>query len=292
MELVSPKDVAQALAVSESSVKRWCDRGTLSMMRTAGGHRRLSVGSVLQFVRGGGHGLSDPSKLGLPADTCANQTSLSDASHRLCHALLDGNQEATRACLFGLYLAGHRLSVIGDHVIAPAMHEIGQQWDCGDVQVYEERRSCETLLNSLRELRSVLPPMPDSAPLAFGCTPFGDPYAIAVATAELSLRENGWDATSLGSSIPVVSLISILESRRPRMIWLSVSYLEDVDRFVTDCAELFEAASAHGTALAVGGQALGVEIRRRMKYSAFCDTFQHLEQFAGTISSLNRFADS
>jgi excisionase family DNA binding protein len=46
-KLVTPKQVAQAINVSESSLKRWCDQGLLTAIRTAGGHRRLALAAAL-----------------------------------------------------------------------------------------------------------------------------------------------------------------------------------------------------------------------------------------------------
>ena len=49
-QLLSPKQVARALGVSESSLKRWCDKGLIPTERTAGGHRRLPLAGVLDFL--------------------------------------------------------------------------------------------------------------------------------------------------------------------------------------------------------------------------------------------------
>ena len=47
----SPKQVAERLGVSESSVKRWLDQGVVPVLRTAGGHRRISEESVEELLR-------------------------------------------------------------------------------------------------------------------------------------------------------------------------------------------------------------------------------------------------
>ena len=38
-----------------------------------------------------------------------------------------------------------------------------------------------------------------------------------------------------------------------------------------------------GAAIVVGGFAMQGVIRQQIRYSAFCDTMQHLEAFAGTL---------
>lgn len=62
--LVSSRQVAAALGVSESSVKRWCDQGALAGVKTPGGHRRFETAEVLRFAREAGHPLRDPTALG------------------------------------------------------------------------------------------------------------------------------------------------------------------------------------------------------------------------------------
>ena len=47
--LLSPREVAVALGVSESSVKRWVDLGELAALRTAGGHRRITRAEAVRF---------------------------------------------------------------------------------------------------------------------------------------------------------------------------------------------------------------------------------------------------
>lgn len=67
--VLSPKQVARAIGVSEASLKRWCDKGKLTLTKTAGGHRRLHVSSVLRFLKDSGRELVRPEILGLPPST-------------------------------------------------------------------------------------------------------------------------------------------------------------------------------------------------------------------------------
>ena len=61
----SPKQVASALHASESSVKRWCDQGAIMTVRTVGGHRRITLDALQNFLRSSNRALPDPSALGL-----------------------------------------------------------------------------------------------------------------------------------------------------------------------------------------------------------------------------------
>ncbi len=55
--LLSPKKAAKILGVSESSIKRWCDAGQIQILKTSGGHRRISIASLMDFARVQGSGL-------------------------------------------------------------------------------------------------------------------------------------------------------------------------------------------------------------------------------------------
>ena len=67
LKALTPKQVAYAIEVSESSVKRWCDRGLIASVRTAGGHRRIPLDRLVDFVRQGRYRLANPEAVGLPA---------------------------------------------------------------------------------------------------------------------------------------------------------------------------------------------------------------------------------
>ncbi|MHC4811387.1 MAG: excisionase family DNA-binding protein, partial [Planctomycetota bacterium] len=49
--LLSPRELAAAIGVSESTLKRWTDDGLINATRTAGGHRRIPLAEAIRFVR-------------------------------------------------------------------------------------------------------------------------------------------------------------------------------------------------------------------------------------------------
>ncbi len=50
--MLTPSEVASLLGVSTKTVGRWGDRGTLTVRRTTGGHRRFRAGDVLALLAG------------------------------------------------------------------------------------------------------------------------------------------------------------------------------------------------------------------------------------------------
>lgn len=291
-ELLTPKQVARAVGVSESSLKRWCDKGLLPTVRTAGGHRRIAVSGVLQFLRETGHELVEPQILGLPATSGQGERGLDRARKTLVDALTAGNEDLARRTAFDLYLAGHSLLNLCDRVIAPAFHEIGERWERRELEIYQERRAVQIALRILHEFRHGIPPTAPSAPMAVGATPCGDPYSLPTAMVELALRELGWNAVSLGSSLPLDTLKAALTATRPQLFWLSVTHLENPPAFLEGYTELYGLACDQQVPLVVGGQALTAPVRDQMSYTAFCDTLQHLHSLLATLSVQARVAES
>jgi excisionase family DNA binding protein len=281
-QLVTPKQVARAIKVSESSLKRWCDRGLLKTVRTPGGHRRLALADVLQFLRTSGQELVDPTLLGLPATAGRGELAFTRAREQLREALVGGDVEQCRRLVFDLHLSGRPVSKIFDDVIALAMHDIGDCWACGEAEIYQERRASMLCLRLLAELRSVIPQGEADAPLALGGTPECDPYLIPTTMAEIVLRQQGWRSQSLGARLPFATLAAAIRDLRPQIFWLSVSYIDGEERFVSEYRSFFDEVRS-AVPVIVGGQALQEPLRRQMEYTAFGDNMQHLEVFAQAL---------
>lgn len=276
---LSPKQAARALGVSESSLKRWCDRGVLASTKTSGGHRKLPLDAVLRFVRESGHALPHPELLGLPAHVGAGQRTLGRARQECLAALLLGDSLACHQIILDLLVAGVSLSQVGDEVLSPTLQRIGVQWAEGATEVYCERRGVEACLRALYDIRHFLPVPRPGAPLAIGGTPDCDPYTLATFLVELVLRQCGWNAQSLGARLPFATLLQAIDDLQPRLCWLSVSHIDDESRFLREYEAFFEAAQRK-VPVVVGGKALSESLRRQMHFSAYCDNLSHLEGFA------------
>ena len=125
-ELLTPRQVSRAIGVSESSVKRWCDKGTIPTRYTAGGHRRIMLGGLLDFLRESKHALANPELLGLPPVAGDDGGSLERVGQHLTEVLLAGETDVARRITLDLYLANHDVSAICDEVFRPAFKEIWQ----------------------------------------------------------------------------------------------------------------------------------------------------------------------
>lgn len=251
---------------------------------TAGGHRRLPIGGVLDFIRKQRHGLVDAEAIGLPPDTGKRRLTIADAAPIARESLISGDEPAVRQVVLDLFLEGYRSSTICDQVLTPAFYDIGALWECGKAEVYQERRACRMCMNMLHELRQMLNPHSSKGPLALGGTPEGDFYEVPTTMVELVMLQEGWQATSLGSSLPFSTMSVAIVEHRPALFWLSVSHIANEEKFLAEYMPFFETAVAHKTIVAVGGRALTEEIRRKIKFSLFCESLTQLETFLATTA--------
>lgn len=281
-EFLTPKQVARALQVSESSVKRWCDKEIIPAQYTAGGHRRIALSELVHFLKSSKHEIVRPEVLGLPVTAGQTIWVIERATTMMTEALLSGDEEQCRQIVLDLFLAEHSISTICDLVIAKAFTHIGDLWQCGDAEVYQERRGCELASRLIYELRSLIPAPAIDAPLAIGGAASGDQYRLATTMIELVLRDIKWNAISLGVNLPFETLAVAIRQHRPKMFWLSVSHIVNETEFVQSYSDLYN-KFGNDVAFVVGGRALHENIRQQIKYAAFCDNIRHLEAFAQTL---------
>lgn len=279
----SPKEVAVAIGVSESSLKRWVDKGKIRAMKTAGGHRRLALSDVLNFIRQSARGLSEAAAIGLPEGCGLASQDVEGSQTAFLAALRSGEEDVALRVILDAFLSGVSVATICDRIVADAFHEIGDLWKCGDVKVYEERRACEISSRLVHELRRAIGDGPEEGAIALGGTLEHDPYTVAAGMAELVLRDRGWRATLLGNALPFDSVRTAIVDMKPALFWLSVTAVNDADKFAADFNLLFDVAQSTSTALVVGGQGLVAELRQKIRCTQVFNNFRELELFADTL---------
>jgi excisionase family DNA binding protein len=280
---VSTAQVAAALGISVTTVKRWVDDGILPASKTVGGHRKVRMADVVRLVREAGLPQADISKL-VPRPrnlALSNPDALSD---QLRDAVRRVDPEVVTALVHGAYRHGYSIEVLADRVIGPALDEVGRDWECGRIGVLEEHRATQTVVSAVYELQGLLRTRPEGdRPVAVGGAAEGDPTVLPTLLAKLVLLDAGWDAANLGPDTPVDAFVHAMDELRPKLVWVCATHLADPEAFVRDFRVLYREAEARRIAVAVGGRALTKAMRERMVYSTFGDGMAHLAAFARTL---------
>ncbi len=298
---LTTRQVAEALNVSESSVKRWCDRGAIPTVRTVGGHRRIPLNGFLRFLeetnREAAFSKIPESSSDAEAeveegidngpvavDTCDSQLcgSLEALLPQFERAVIEGNELKCLTLLTKYYAQNSCFAKLADEFIAATFRRLGELWDCGSLEIYQERRGCEVCHRVLHEFRRLMPEVSSSAPVAIGASPAGDQYTLPNQIIELVLQECGWRATNLGPNLPFSTIAQAVLTYKPKLLWLSVSHLDDAESFVGSYRD-FHRQLPEGTIVVLGGRALHDDLRPRLKYTGHCDNMQQLAAFASAL---------
>jgi len=218
MRLISPRYLAEALGVSESSLKRWVDAGKISAARTEGGHRRIELSEAVRFIRASGTPVLKPELLDVPEVASARQH-----GDRLYDMLLEGDALAVRGWLIARYLEGDSLAKIADGPIRAAMHALGDLWRHDPQGVFVEHRATAVCLQAVAQLRSMVAETPATAPLGLGGAPGGDPYLLPSQLASMVVEEAGMRAVNLGPDTPLAAFDQAVAEHQPKLLWLSVT---------------------------------------------------------------------
>ena len=251
---LTTRQLADAVGVSESSVKRWIDDGRIAATRTAGGHRRVSVEEAARFVRGAGMAVARPESLGLPdlAAHARRKATDADAGEMLYEYLTEGLAAEASGLLMTRFLAGASVARLVDGPLVQAMVKVGELWRSGPQGILLEHRATENAIQAMVRLRALLRP-PVDGPLSVGGAPSGDPYVLASTSAAAVLEDEGFRATNLGPDTPLSTFALSLETLRPRLVWISVSVATEAVRLQRDVLGLADRARALGAILVVGG---------------------------------------
>jgi excisionase family DNA binding protein len=278
----SPAEVSHALGVSATTIKRWVDAGVLPAHKTAGGHRKILRADVLRVVHEGNFPQLDLSRLnfvGLPKELTTEKL-----SQRLFDALRAGDSTLTRSLIHGACAAGMAIEELGDAVIAPAMSLLGHEWEHGRIDVMHEHRSTLLLTAVLHEQKPALEATAEKdRPVAVGGNPEGDHSVLASLLIELMLLNAGWESINLGPNTPLASFRVAISELKPRLVWLSVSYLPDPQKFHTDYGAFYDQALAAGVALAAGGQAIQNSVQGVLPATCYGSCLSDLAKFARTL---------
>ncbi|MBA3700987.1 MAG: B12-binding domain-containing protein [Planctomycetes bacterium] len=247
---LSPKDLAAAIGVSESSLKRWVDSGRLAVQRTAGGHRRIPLQEAVRFVRAEGYRVQDPSCFGVLCG--GNKDDAVDLDQAVYSALLAGDAERCCALITTAYLAGSSIPSLCDGALRSAMGRLGDLWRHGEDGIAVEHHATSICIQVVEQLRQFLSDVRSEAPVAIGGGTSDDPYLVPSQMAGVVLSDCGYRAVNLGPHTPNNVLLTAVARYRPVLVWRSLTGITDFDEVGTDLRAL--AGKLGDIPLVVGGR--------------------------------------
>lgn len=249
---LTTRQFAESLGVSESSVKRWIDDGTIAADRTAGGHRRIPMAAAVRFMRR--HRMSPNRPEAMPLSTVPSLGPVDAQAAEACYdALASDDAALARAIILGRFISGAGIATIGDGLVRPALERLGELWKQDPHGILVEHRAVDTCIRALADLLAWLPPTPSGAPVAIAAAGSGDPYLLPPMLASMTLQEQGSHARNLGPSTPLETIGLAAERYGAILCSLSISIRQD-RKLHSEWMKLADRLEAARTRLVVGGR--------------------------------------
>jgi excisionase family DNA binding protein len=255
LRVLSTAEFAEAIGVSESSVRRLADSGGLRVQRTKGGHRKIPVAEAIRYVRESQAKVSRPDLLGLVSNTEGSDAA--SYSDRLLAALSQGHYLAVIGLLQAMYVENMSVAEICDGPIHVAMLSIGSNWPQEKRSIFIEHRATILCVRALCQLRQSLPEIQENAPAAMGAAPQDDPFLLPSLMASLVLHECGFDEVNLGPNTPIDVLTDSVEDEQPAVVWLAISTPLRSRTHLREIQKLADVVKSYGGLFLIGGRNAG-----------------------------------
>ena len=200
---VSPRDMASAIGMSESSLKRWADNGLLSFTRTGGGHRRIRIHEAIRFIRERSIPIQSPTAIGLPLDFSTTDADL-DRDDSLLDMFKRGASDEAESFLISRFLSGASIAEIGDDDIRPVLESLGHVPHTSE-GILREHCATQVCLQVIERMR-VLARRDEPRFQALGGAIGGDVYMLPTLLVSGVIEELGGRAVNLGANTPTDSI--------------------------------------------------------------------------------------
>jgi excisionase family DNA binding protein len=277
-QLFSPKQVANALGVSEASIKRWVDKGNIGCAKTTGGHRKIPMHSLIEYIQNNDKTLVNPEVLNLPQSTGRVKDKISKASIALRKSFIECDEYKIRGIIYDLFLSGYPVEEIFDNLLAPALHQLGCDWEEGTVDAFQERRTIQICIRTLYGFDSFFPQPKEDAPVALIGTLSNDPYIVPVLMVEVCLRSLGWRTEFLGNDLPPESYAKAIETFKPNLSVISISFSNNDTVLAEALNEIEKVAMSYKSGLVIGGRAVPPTSIDLLKETLFVYSMQNFKE--------------
>lgn len=278
----STKELAKMWDVSESTIKRWADAGMLRCRKTIGGHRKFELEDIIEFQNQCDLAKKEAAEKGR-AECSGELKRLLDESdfqglaNRYRQAALAGQSVLVSSLITQSNQHGFSLATIGEEIIKPAMQEVGELWRTGKIRVLDEHLATLSTMEALTDLHGQVAKQASPDHLAIvGCSE-GELHQLGSILVRVMIEAEGWKVVYLGSHTPLFSFAEAINRFNPKLVCISITMMDNLERAVRDYETLRRAALKHETKIIIGGAALKCdEVRARFRGALYLESLHDL----------------
>ena len=285
--IYSTRELAQIWNVSESTIKRWADRGELCCYRTPGGHRKFHLQDICNFQKQRGFeatGLLTTEKWEDPEIEEALNRKRFDKVRQLIHYLALQNQRGRiRDLMERLYMRGMGLADLYDEVLIPIVERGQRELENEEISIGQEK----LLRNNLEEAMSILFPelirRRQSGRTGL-CGAPDDPCRISVNALSRIMEVEGWDCLNLGSRVPCTVMAEMVDEEPVNLVCVACAESDTLNS--DDFETLAEVAGHHRIPLVLVGNAFtDPQVRKELSHDDYFPDFRSFQSYLIHLSS-------
>jgi uncharacterized OsmC-like protein/methanogenic corrinoid protein MtbC1 len=235
------KAVVEATGLPAATLRAWERRyGALAPGRTDSGYRLYSANDIatLQWLKqrvGEGMSISQAFALLSRSHKSLQPPPTADRQPDLRQGLTGGREALLQALLqfdeghadqvLGEAFAMYGLEPVAEHLIAPAMAQVGDLWHRGLASTAAEHFASNFLRRKLDAIIHAAPKAESSGLIVLGCAP-NDWHELGLQLIHLFLRRRGFNSLYLGQNVPVDQFIEEMARLKPVMVIIAAALAE------------------------------------------------------------------
>jgi DNA-binding transcriptional MerR regulator/methylmalonyl-CoA mutase cobalamin-binding subunit len=172
-------------------------------------------------------------------------------------AALERFDEAGAHSILDAALTRLTLDAVADRLILPAMREIGERWENGEISIAQEHFATGVLRGRMLALGRNWGA--GVGPRALLACPPGEQHDLGLVAFGLVLRDRGWRVTYLGPDTPIETIAGAAADLDPVVVVLAVLDAERLEAVGEQVSEL-----ASEQRVLVGGEGADADLVRRL----------------------------
>jgi len=273
-ELLTVQEAATVVGVSKSTLKRMCERESIPIVRTPGGHRRIDkmdlnrVATRHQLLR--------------QANILKTAIVTQASADEILSNLLEGNAMEVANLLSRSESTVFELVQALEDCLVCALWNVGEMWRDKRIDIYQEHICTNTALTAMDYLRQQLQVDSLTAGIAVGGSLSPSIETLTSKLVGLSLELIGMRAVDLGGLLPPESLAQAARDLQASVVWVTHTHVCDVELLLGSHQVLREKLPVE-TRVIIGGGALSPALRRSLHW---CEYFETISQMVH--SEMNR----
>lgn len=244
--------------VTPSSLRFLEREGLVEPRRTPGGHRLYSERHISQ-VRRIKEWQRDRLSLAEIKERLAAASSLPDhaeLAQRFVELASMGDSPQARRTILRAYEAGMPFSEIYDDVLRPALYDVGQRWQAGELTIVQEHEVSAIVRDLIGELsaHTVRPSDPKYVILA-ACVA-GETHDLGLRMVSHLLETEGHVVHFLGANVPADSILDGIRMRKVTTVLLSVTIEKNIPAMIATLEAINRMPEDERPRVIAGGQVL------------------------------------